>query len=72
MDTKLNKWVRKFHRWVAYPFILLILLLIFTRQTTAGEILLRIQQGMVLIMTLTGCYMLLLPYLMKRKRLNRK
>jgi hypothetical protein len=27
---------------------------------------------MVLIMTLTGCYMLLLPYLMKRKRLNRK
>jgi hypothetical protein len=71
MNAKLNKWVRKFHRWFAYPFILLILLLIFLRQSATGEVLMRIQQGMVLVMALTGGYLLLLPYIMKRKRSNR-
>ena len=72
MSPKLNKWVRQFHRWFAYPFIILILLLIFMRQTSAGDILLRIQQLMVLIMALTGSYLLLLPYLAKRRRSTRK
>ena len=72
MPKSLNKWVRQFHRWFAYPFILLILLLIFLRQTETGTVLLRIQQAMVFVMALTGCYLLLLPYLTKRKRGIRK
>ena len=72
MNASLNKWIRQFHRWFAYPFIILILLLIFMRQTETGEVLLRVQQVMVLIMALTGCYLLLLPYLSKRRRAARK
>jgi hypothetical protein len=68
MSRSLNKWVRKLHRWFAYPFLLLIILLIFMRQTEYGDIFLRIQQVMVLVMALTGCYLLLLPYFAKRKR----
>jgi len=72
MPSKLNRLIRQFHRWFAYPFIILILLLIFLRQTESGIVLLRVQQVMVLIMALTGCYLLLLPYLSKRKRGARK
>jgi hypothetical protein len=52
--------------------VILILLLIFLRQSDTGAILLRIQQGMVLVMALTGCYLLLLPYLTKRRRATRR
>jgi hypothetical protein len=72
MSGSLNKWIRKLHRWFAYPFLILIILLIFLRQTETGDILLRVQQGMVFIMALTGCYLLLLPYLSKRKRVKRE
>ena len=72
MNASLNKWIRQFHRWFAYPFIVLILLLVFMRQTETGDVLLRIQQVMVLIMALTGCYLLLLPYLSKRRRAARR
>lgn len=72
MSSFLNKWVRQFHRWVAYPFVILILLLIFMRQTETGSILLRVQQVMVFLMAVTGCYLLLLPYLSKRRRAARK
>ncbi len=71
MSASLNKWIRKFHRWFAYPFLVLIILLIFMRQTETGAVLLRIQQGMVFVMALTGCYLLLLPNLSKRKREKR-
>jgi hypothetical protein len=72
MSSLLNKWVRQFHRWVAYPFVILILLLIFMRQTETGSVLLRVQQIMVFLMAVTGCYLLLLPYLSKRRRAARK
>ena len=72
MNWQLNKWVRQFHRWFAYPFIILIILLILMRQTQAGDVLLRIQQFMVFIMALTGLYLLLLPYLARRKRASRQ
>jgi hypothetical protein len=68
MNVSLNKWIRQFHRWFAYPFIILILFLIFMRQTDVGIVLLRGQQVMVFIMAVTGGYLLLLPYLAKRKR----
>ena len=72
MSSSLNKWVRQFHRWFAYPFVILIVLLIFMRQSETGDVLLRIQQVMVFIMAITGCYLLLLPYLTKRRRAARR
>ena len=72
MTSSLNKWIRQFHRWFAYPFVILIILLLFLRQSDAGEVLLRIQQVMVFIMALTGCYLLLLPYMIKRRRAARR
>jgi hypothetical protein len=72
MNPSLNKWTRQLHRWFAYPFVILIVLLVFMRETEVGVALLRIQQGMVLVMAVTGSYMLLLPYLSKRKRAARK
>ena len=72
MSASLNKWIRQFHRWFAYPFVILIVLLIFMRQTDVGSILLRVQQAMVFVMALTGCYLLLLPYLTKRRRAARR
>ena len=72
MSSSLNKWIRQFHRWFAYPFVILIILLIFMRQTETGDVLLRIQQVMVFVMAITGCYLLLLPYLTKRKRAARR
>ena len=72
MNISVNKWIRQFHRWFAYPFIVLILLLIFMRQTDVGVFLLRGQQVMVFIMAVTGGYLLLLPYIAKRKRASRK
>ena len=72
MNISVNKWFRQFHRWFAYPFIGLILLLIFMRQTDAGVYLLRGQQVMVFIMAVTGGYLLLLPYITKRRRAARK
>jgi hypothetical protein len=72
MSPPLNKWTRQLHRYFAYPFLALILLLIFMRETDTGALLLRIQQGMVFVMALTGCYMLLLPYLSKRRRAARR
>ena len=71
MSSRLNKWVRQFHRWFAYPFIFLIILLLALRQTQTGETLLRAQQVMVLIMALTGLYLLVLPYLTKWRRSSR-
>jgi hypothetical protein len=72
MSSSMNKWIRQFHRWFAYPFVILIILLLFMRKTDTGDVLLRIQQFMVFIMALTGCYLLLLPYLTKRRRAARR
>jgi hypothetical protein len=72
MTHSLHKWTRQVHRWFAYPFVVLIVLLLFMRQTEAGSVLLRVQQAMVLVMALTGCYMLALPYLARRKRAARR
>jgi hypothetical protein len=72
MSPSLNRWTRQLHRYFAYPFLTLILLLLFMRETDTGAALLRVQQGMVFVMALTGCYMLLLPYLSRRRRAARR
>lgn len=64
----LNKWLRKIHRWIAMPFVVTILVLIFTRQMPAGAVAQRVQMVLVLFMAVTGTYLFLLPYLTRWQR----
>jgi len=63
-----NKWLRKIHRWLALPFIVVILLFVFGREMPWGAIVQRFQQLMLLIFVVTGGYLFLLPYLAKWQR----
>jgi len=68
MNKFLNKWLRKFHRWLVLPFIALLLTLIFTRGTPVGDNAQRIQAMLMIIMAITGAYLYLLPYWVKWQR----
>ncbi len=68
MNKFLNKWLRKFHRWLVLPFITLLLTLIFTRGTPVGDNAQRIQAMLMIIMAITGAYLYLLPYWVKWQR----
>ena len=64
----MNKWFRKFHRWLVLPFIALLLTVIFTRGTPVGDNVQRIQAVLMIIMAITGAYLYLLPYWVKWQR----
>ena len=68
MTKALNQWFRKIHRWLVWPFIILLVAILATRQTEVGEIFQRIQAPMMITMAITGGYLWLIPYLSKRKR----
>ena len=70
MNKFLNKWLRKFHRWLVLPFIALLLTVIFTRGTALGDNAQRIQAMLMIIMAISGAYLWVLPYLTKWKRKN--
>ena len=72
MTSFLNKWARKLHRWLAIPFIVVLLFLLLTRGTDIGEIAQRIQAPFMIILALTGAYLWLLPYLSRWQRNKRK
>lgn len=68
LNKFLNKWFRKFHRWLVLPFITLLLIVIFMRGTVLGDSAQRIQAIFMIIMAISGTYLWLLPYWTKRKR----
>ena len=70
MNKFLNKWLRKFHRWLVLPFIALLLTVIFTRGTALGDNAQRIQAMLMIIMAISGAYLWVLPYWTKWKRKN--
>ena len=70
MNKFLNKWLRKFHRWLVLPFIALLLTVIFTRGTAFGDNAQRIQAMLMIIMAISGAYLWVLPYWTKWKRKN--
>ena len=72
MSNNLNKWVRKLHRWLVWPFILILLTAMFTRETDFGSIIQRIQAPLMLIFAFTGAYLWLLPYLSRWQRKKRQ
>ncbi len=68
MTKFLNKWLRRFHRWLVLPFIALLLTVIFTRGTSLGDSAQRVQSALMLIMAISGAYLWLLLYWAKRQR----
>jgi hypothetical protein len=70
----LNKYLRKTHRWLALPFIALIIIVLVTQGTSVGDAARRVQSIMMVLLAISGGYLYLLPYLTKwqrkRKRTN--
>ncbi len=64
--------MRKFHRWLALPFVILILTMLLTRNTPAGLVAQRAQQLLMLAMALTGLYLFILPWWVKWRKCDRK
>jgi hypothetical protein len=71
MNKFLNKWFRKFHRWLVLPFTALLLTVIFARGTSLGDVAQRIQAALMIIMAITGLYLYLLPSWTKWQRRQR-
>ena len=57
--TDLNKWIRKIHRWMVLPVVLILLVSLSLRGTSAAQTIQRIQQITVIFMVLTGLYLYL-------------
>jgi hypothetical protein len=68
VNKLLNKWFRKFHRWLVLPFTALLLTVIFARGTILGDTVQRVQAVLMIIMAITGLYLYLLPYWVKWQR----
>jgi len=77
MTKFFTKWTRKFHRWIAVPTAILIPVAVITKIIGAsGERLPpqieQFQSILMLIMAISGAYLLLLPYIVKWQRNRRK
>lgn len=74
MTKVLAKWLRKFHRWIAVPTALaipiaFIIKLVGDEQLVAAwEKFDKLPSILMLVMALTGAYLLLLPYIVKWQR----
>ena len=76
MKKFLNKWSRKFHRWIAIPTIIIIPLAVISKFTGAGAERLppqieQLQSLLMLLLVISGTYLYLIPYLTKWQR-NRR
>ena len=78
MTKFLNKWLRKFHRWVAVPTALLIVTAFIIKQFGNSQVVAawdkidKIPSLLMLIMAISGSYLFLLPYIAKGQRKKRK
>ncbi len=71
--SNLNKWMRKLHRWVVLPVLIIVVAGFATRGTPTGINVQRIQQISIIFMLLTGLYLYLYrqwSLLERRKRTN--
>ena len=78
MTKFLNKWFRRFHRWLALPMTILIPIAVvikFSGNPAWMEVLRnfdKIQSPIMLILAITGAYLYLLPYIVKWQRKSRR
>ncbi len=74
MTKFLSKWLRKFHRWIAVPTALAIPAAVIIKLfgdpqlVAAWERLDKIPSVLMLIMAISGAYLLLLPYIVRAQR----
>lgn len=74
MTKVLAKWLRKFHRWIAVPTALAIPIAFIIKLAGDEQLaaawakLEKIPSILMLIMALTGAYLILLPYIVKWQR----
>ncbi len=74
MTKLLAKWLRKFHRWIAVPTALaipiafIIKLVGDPKLVAAWEKFDKLPSILMLVMALTGAYLILLPYIVKWQR----
>jgi hypothetical protein len=77
MTKQLNKWLRKFHRWIAIPTALLIPIAAVIKLIGSPDLLAawakleKIPSILMLIMAITGAYLYLAPYIAKGQRKKR-
>ncbi len=64
----MSRTLRLVHRWLAPVFIVVLLTVIGTQGTPVGQLLQRVQQGMVLVFALTGLYLFALPWWVRWRR----
>ena len=57
--SNLNQWLRKIHRWMVLPVVLILVINILSLGTPAGRAIQRIQQASVMFMVVTGVYLYL-------------
>jgi len=73
-----NKWLRKSHRWLAIPMLILIPISLILKLTGNGAVIASIPQWealqslLILFLALSGAYLYFLPYLNKWKRNRRQ
>lgn len=74
MTKFLNKWFRKFHRWIAVPTALAIPLAVVIKFIGSPEIVAiwekldKIPSILMLIMAISGTYLFILPYITRGQR----
>lgn len=74
MTKVFSKWFRKFHRWIAVPTALLIPVAVIIKLVGSPEVnaawekLDKIPSILMLVMAISGAYLFLLPYIVKRQR----
>jgi hypothetical protein len=57
--NNLNQWLRKIHRWMVIPVVLILVANLLSLGTPAGKPIQRIQQISVMFMVVTGVYLYL-------------
>lgn len=73
MKKFLNKWTRKFHRWIAIPTIIIIPIAVISKFTGSGTEHLplqieQLQSILMLLLVISGSYLYLVPYFTKWAR----
>jgi len=64
----LTQWLRRFHRWLVWPIVTLLLTVIVARGTPLGDNAQRIQAALMIMMAISGAYLWRLPYWVKWQR----
>ena len=57
--SNVNQWMRKIHRWMVIPVVIILVANILSLGTPVGRTIQRVQQATVMFMVVTGLYLYL-------------